>query len=43
MMSFGEDSLVCERWAYDDETNDCLFVNRNLEPVFEAEYDKNHL
>lgn len=36
LMNFGEESLVCERWAYDEETNDCLLVNRNLEPVIET-------
>lgn len=33
LINFGEKSLICERWAYDDETNECILVNRNLEPV----------
>lgn len=39
LINFGEESLVGERWAYDDETNNCLLVDKNMEPVFDADYN----
>ena len=40
LINFGEESLIGERWAYDDETNKCLLVDRYMEPVFDADYDE---
>ena len=39
LINFGEDSLIGERWAYDADTNECILVDRNMEPVFNADYD----
>ena len=38
LINFGEESLVGERWAYDTDTNECLIVDRNLEPITEVDY-----
>ena len=38
LINFGEESLVGERWAYDQSTNECFLVDRNMEPVEEADY-----
>jgi len=38
LINFGEESLVGERWAYDKNTNECFLVDRNMEPVEEADY-----
>ena len=38
LINFGEESLIGERWAYDEETNDCFIVDRNMEPISEADY-----
>ncbi|MBQ0018911.1 MAG: GxxExxY protein [Bacteroidales bacterium] len=40
LINFGEEKLIGERWAYDKETNDCVLVNRHMEPVSDADYDK---
>lgn len=40
LINFGEESLIGERWAYDEDTNECMLVDRNIEPVFDANYDK---
>ncbi len=34
LINFGEDHLVGERWAYDEATNECYIVDRNMHPVF---------
>ena len=39
LINFGEESLIGERWAYDADTNECILVDRNMEPVFNADYD----
>ena len=39
LINFGEESLIGERWAYDEETNECILVDRNMDPVFDADYD----
>lgn len=39
LINFGEKSLIGERWAYDKETNDCVLVDRNMEPVGDANYN----
>lgn len=39
LINFGEESLIGERWAYDAETNKCVLVDRNMELVFNADYN----
>lgn len=39
LINFGEESLIGERWAYDNETNECVLVDRNMEPVYDANYN----
>lgn len=39
LINFGEESLIGERWAYDEATNECLLVDRDMEPVFDADYN----
>ena len=38
LINFGEESLVGERWAYDLSTNECFLVDKNMEPVEDADY-----
>ena len=38
LINFGEESLIGERWAYDEETNECFIVDRNMEPISDADY-----
>ena len=38
LINFGEESLIGERWAYDEETNKCFIVDRNMEPISDADY-----
>ena len=38
LINFGEESLIGERWAYDVDTNECFIVDRNMEPIDEADY-----
>ena len=38
LINFGEDSLIGERWAYDADSNECFIVDRNMEPISEADY-----
>mgnify|MGYP002621401884 CR=1 FL=1 len=38
LINFGEESLIGERWAYDADTNKCFIVDRNMEPISEADY-----
>lgn len=38
LINFGEESLIGERWAYDEETNDCFVVDRNMEPISDVDY-----
>ena len=33
LINFGESSLQGERWAYDETSNECILVDRNMEPV----------
>ena len=40
LINFGEPKLVGERWAYDAQSNDCFLVNREMEPVCDANYNK---
>ena len=38
LINFGEEGLIGERWAYDADTNECFIVDRNMEPISEADY-----
>ena len=38
LINFGEKHLVGERWAYDEDTNDCFIVDRNMDPLSNADY-----
>ncbi len=38
LINFGEESLIGERWAYDEDTNECVIVDRKMEPIFGADY-----
>lgn len=38
LINSGEESLIGERWAYDADTNECFIVDRNMEPISEADY-----
>lgn len=38
LINFGEESLEGERWAYDQSTNECFLVDKNMEPVEDADY-----
>lgn len=39
LINFGEESLIGERWVYDKETKECFIVDRNMEPLSEADYN----
>ncbi len=38
LINFGEESLIGERWAYDAESNECFIVDRNMQPISDADY-----
>ena len=38
LINFGEESLIGDRWAYDEDTNECFIVDRNMEPISDANY-----
>ena len=38
LINFGEESLIGERWAYDEKTNECFIVDRNMEPISDLNY-----
>ena len=38
LINFGEESLIGERWAYDKDTNECFIVDRNMQPISNADY-----
>ena len=38
LINFGEESLIGERWAYDEDTNECFIVGRNMQPISDADY-----
>lgn len=47
LINFGEESLIGERWAYDEDTNVCFVVDHNMKPIDDADYaelldDKNN-
>ena len=38
LINFGEKSLIGERWAYDENSNECFIVDRYMEPISDADY-----
>ena len=38
LINFGEVNLIGERWAYDVDTNECFIVDRNMQPISDADY-----
>ncbi len=38
LINFGEESLICERWAFDNVTNRCFIVDRYMDPITDADY-----
>ena len=38
LINFGEKDLIGERWAYDEETNECFLINKNMDRVFNKDY-----
>ncbi|MBQ6187764.1 MAG: GxxExxY protein [Prevotella sp.] len=34
LINFGQPSLQGERYGYDEETNECILLNKDLEPVY---------
>lgn len=39
LINFGEKDLIGERWAYDVETNECFLIDKNMDRVFNKDYD----
>jgi len=35
LINFGQPSLQGERYAYDEETNECILLDKNMQPVYE--------
>ena len=33
LINFGEDHLVGERWMFDSNSNECILIDKNLNPV----------
>lgn len=38
LINFGEEDLKGERWAYDEDTNECFIVDRNMDPLSNVDY-----
>ena len=38
LINFGEKDLIGERWAYDEETNECFLIDKNMNRVFSKDY-----
>lgn len=34
LINFGQDSLQGERYAYDEATNECILLDKNMEPYY---------
>ena len=34
LINFGQPSLQGERYGYDEETNECILLNKNMRPVY---------
>ena len=41
LINFGQPSLQGERYGYDEVTNECLLLNKNMEPVYAENYMDN--
>ena len=39
LINFGGKDLIGERWAYDEDTNACFLVDRNMQPIDEDPND----
>lgn len=39
LINFGEKDLIGERWAYDEDTNECFLIDKNMSRVFNKNYD----
>ena len=39
LINFGEKDLIGERWAYDEETNECFLIDKNMDRVFDKDYN----
>lgn len=35
LINFGQSSLQGERYGYDEETNECILLDKNMKPVYE--------
>lgn len=38
LINFGEKSLHSERYAYYKESNECILLNKNMEPFYSKDY-----
>lgn len=38
LINFGEQNLIGERWAYDEITNECFLIDKNMNRVFDKDY-----
>ena len=38
LINFGEPRLVGERWVYDEATNECFLVDKEMQRVFDKKY-----
>jgi len=38
LINFGEEKLNAERWAYDKDCNECVLVDKNMNPVEDSVY-----
>jgi len=34
LINFGQSSLQGERYGYDEETNECILLDKNMRPAF---------
>ena len=41
LINFGQPSLQGERYGYDEATNECILLNKNMEPVYAENYMDN--
>ena len=39
LINFGEKDLIGERWAYDELTNTCFLIDKNMNRVFNRDYE----
>ena len=39
LINFGEKDLIGERWAYNEETNECFLIDKNMIRVFNKDYN----